>query len=297
VDQTNIIDAVVGVAGGRAKQRRLAQALLDRPAVLMDGRSPAPRAVADLLLAVRAAGAHAIVAPVCAGCGKPLRTFLRRGQDWYCAVCGPHREPCAGCGQTRPVSSRDRDGRARCVHCPPDHSTDPVAAVLDVIRRLEPDLPPAEVRAAVHNAAPRTGRRHQLAWALQDHPDLLTGAGVQAPAPCVLRLIDALCDLGSPTVVRPACPGCGRVIRLHRAIGGRGCVATASPDPAPNPAPGVAPCGKRPPATSADGRCAPAASLWTRPTRRPASAARGAARSAPAPRTDRCAPRACRSPQ
>jgi len=235
VDRPSIAAAVEGVAGGRAKQRRLAQALMDRPAVLVDGRSPAPRAVADLLLAVRAAGAYAIGPPVCAGCGKPLRTFQRRGQDWYCAVCGPHREPCAGCGRTRPVSIRDRDGRARCVKCPPDNGRDPVDAVLDVIRRVDPSLPPAGVLAAVHAAAPRAGQRHQLAWALQDHPDLLTGSGAQAPAPCVLRLIDALCDQGSSAVVRPACPGCGRVIRLHRQIGGRwlcrNCVARTRAQP------------------------------------------------------------------
>ena len=42
----------------------------DRPAVLADGRSPAPRAVGDLLIALRKAGATAISAPVCAECGK-----------------------------------------------------------------------------------------------------------------------------------------------------------------------------------------------------------------------------------
>ncbi len=234
-DRSSIAAAVESVAGGRAKQRRLARALLERPAVLVDGRSPAPRAVADLLLAVRAAGAHMVAAPACAGCGKLLRTFQRRGQDWYCAVCGPHREPCAGCGQIRPVSSRDRDGRARCVHCPPDDGGDPVDAVLEVIRRLDPTLPPARVAAAVQAAAPRSGQRHQLAWALQEQPDLLAGAGAQAPAPCVLRLIDALCDLGSSAVVRPACPGCGRVIRLHRRISKRwlcrNCVAKSRAQP------------------------------------------------------------------
>lgn len=50
-----IQDIVIGVAGGRAKRRRLAQALVQRPAVLRDGRSPAPRAVGDLLIALRRA--------------------------------------------------------------------------------------------------------------------------------------------------------------------------------------------------------------------------------------------------
>lgn len=50
----------------RAKRRRLAQALSDNPAVLADGRSPGPRVIADLLLALRKAGAARISAPVCA---------------------------------------------------------------------------------------------------------------------------------------------------------------------------------------------------------------------------------------
>lgn len=41
---------VTAVAGGRAKSRHLAKALARRPAVLTDGRSPAPRAIGDLLI-------------------------------------------------------------------------------------------------------------------------------------------------------------------------------------------------------------------------------------------------------
>jgi hypothetical protein len=70
-----ITDVVAGVAGGRVKQRRLAQALTDRPNMLRDGRSRAPRVVADLLIALRLAGAAAISAPTCAGCDKPLRSL------------------------------------------------------------------------------------------------------------------------------------------------------------------------------------------------------------------------------
>ena len=65
---------MVSVAGGRAKRRKLAAALAGRPAVLADGRSPAPRVVGDLLIALRKAGATVISPPACAGCGKDLRT-------------------------------------------------------------------------------------------------------------------------------------------------------------------------------------------------------------------------------
>jgi hypothetical protein len=221
LDRGTLADIVTGVAGGRAKRRRLAQALLNRPSILTDGRSPAPRAIADLLITLREAGATKISAPVCAQCGKHLRTFQRRGEDWYCAVCGPRREPCAACGQTRPVNMRDREGQPRCAHCPPDDGRDPVDLVVSIVAGVDPSLPADVVAAAARTAAPRAGQRYQLAWALADRPDLLTGAGAEAPIPSVLRLIDGLGETGAQTIIRPACPDCGRVIHLHRPIGGR----------------------------------------------------------------------------
>lgn len=98
LDGGEVEAVVVAVAGGRAKRRKLAQALAQRPAVLTDGRSPAPRVVGDLLIALVKAGAMAVSPPVCAECGKALRTLQRRGQDWYCSVCGPARQQCARCG-------------------------------------------------------------------------------------------------------------------------------------------------------------------------------------------------------
>jgi hypothetical protein len=131
---------VTAVAGGRAKSRRLASALAGRPAVLADGRSPAPRAVGGLLVALRAAGAAAISLPCCAQCGRQLRSFQRRGQDWYCSACGQqHTEPCAACGNTRPVSSRDRAGRPRCAKCPATDGRDPAAVIHAIIAGLDPD--------------------------------------------------------------------------------------------------------------------------------------------------------------
>ena len=42
MDRGSVEAVVVRVAGGRAKRRKLAQALTQRPAILTDGRSPAP---------------------------------------------------------------------------------------------------------------------------------------------------------------------------------------------------------------------------------------------------------------
>ncbi|WP_433258599.1 hypothetical protein ACQPYK_24040 [Streptosporangium sp. CA-135522] len=136
-DRTVLEEVVTSVVGGRVKRRKVAQALLERPGVLTDGRSPAPRAIAELLIALRKAGAAAISLPVCAECGKQLRTLQRREQDWYCGVCGPRREPCASygvrlcrncvaksraepcsrCGSVREAAARDADGRVLCPHC------------------------------------------------------------------------------------------------------------------------------------------------------------------------------------
>jgi|SRR5215831_2660996 len=101
---------VIGVAGGRAKRRRPAQALAGRPGILTDGRSPAPRAAGDLLIALRTAGATVISPPACAGCGTHLRTLQRRGQNWYCAACGPRPGRCASCGQQQIIAGTGRRG-------------------------------------------------------------------------------------------------------------------------------------------------------------------------------------------
>ncbi len=234
LDRAVIARVTEGVAGGRAKRRRLAQALLDNPGVLADGRSPAPRAVADLLISLRRAGAVNISPPACAECGKHLRSYQRRGEDWYCSVCGPVREPCSACGCIRPVNSRDRDGKPRCAQCPPGDD-DPVAVIAEVVTRADPSLTAGAVTAAVLSAVPRAGQRRPLAWTLQDRPGLLTGAGADAPVPAVLRLIGRLCDAGAQAIVRPACPGCGRVIHLHRPVGGqwlcRNCTARSRARP------------------------------------------------------------------
>jgi GrpB-like predicted nucleotidyltransferase (UPF0157 family) len=222
-------EAVTSVAAGRAKRRKLAHALTQRPLVLTDGRSPAPRVVGDLLIALRKAGATVISAPACAGCGKHLRTMQRRGQDWYCSACGPQREACASCGKSRPVNLRGRDGRPRCGKCPPVDTGDPVDIIVDVVTAIDPALPADAVITAINASVSQAGQRHQLAWALQDQPELLTGAGARAPVPSVLRLIGTLCDAGATRIIRPPCPHCGRVIALVKPRDGvrlcRNCIA------------------------------------------------------------------------
>lgn len=227
VDQIRTV--VTSVAGGRAKSRRLAQGLADRPAILTDGRSPAPRVVGDLLVSLRAAGARTISPPCCAVCAKQLRTFQRREQDWYCAACGPQPARCVACGRTRSVSSRDRAGRPRCQACPDTDGRDPTAVIHHLILELDPRTGLDSVAAAVNAVTPRPSHRQKLAWALEEQPALLTGEGHLAPMRAILGFIDLLHAAGIQGIVRPACPRCHRVVRLDKPLDGvrvcRTCIA------------------------------------------------------------------------
>ena len=224
-----------GVSGGRARSRRLAAALAGRPGVLADGRSPAPRVVGDLLVALRQAGAQTVALPCCARCGRQLRTLQRSGQDWYCTTCGQHAEPCASCGKTRPVSSRDRAARPRCGRCPDTDSRDPVSVIHGIITRLDPGASRDVVAAAVRRCAPRRAYQQKLAWVLEDRPGLLTGEGHLAPLRAIPRLIDELHAVGVAGIVRPACPGCHRVVRIDKPLDGvrvcRTCIAHSRAEP------------------------------------------------------------------
>src|SRR6266705_3041547 len=207
LDRDAITGVVTGVAGGRAKRRRLAQALLDKPSVLTDGRSPAPRAIAELLLALRKAGAAGISAPVCTDCDKPLRTFHRLEEHWYCWTCvsrPQHR--CASCGRQRTTATLDRHGQPRCAQCPDRDDRDPMLVLTAVIRTLEPTLPTDAISVAVGRVFSKPGYQRRLAWTIEDRPALLTGQAAQAPMAGVLRLIDELHAAGAQTITRPTCP-------------------------------------------------------------------------------------------
>jgi hypothetical protein len=230
-----IREIVSSIAGGRAKSRQLAAFLSAHPGVLRDGLSPAPRAVADLLIALRSAEARSVSPPHCAKCGKELRTYQRVGQDWYCAVCGPKPERCSACGELRRVATRDRAGKPRCRRCPDVDGRDPVGLISARVAALQPDADTELVAAAVREVAPRPSHQQRLAWALEDNPALLTGAGHLAPVPALLRLIELLNERGVTGVVRPACPRCHRVVRLSKPLGGervcRNCIAKARAQP------------------------------------------------------------------
>ncbi|MFG3240002.1 site-specific integrase [Streptomyces sp. NPDC048157] len=230
LDSATIRTVVTAVAGGRAKSRQLAKALAIRPAVLTDGRSPAPRAVGDLLIELRKAGASAIAPPVCAECGKKLRTLQRRVQDWYCGVCVQETAECTVCGNIRRVSFRDRKGLPRCKMCPDHDDRDPVTVVHELISEIASGTDRDAVAEALRRTAPhRPHYRQRVVWALEDNPRLLTGDGYLAPHRAILKFIDLLHEAGVAGIVRPACPRCHRVVRIDKPLDGqrvcRNCIA------------------------------------------------------------------------
>jgi len=230
-----IEEVVTAAAGGRATRRRLAQSLKDSPQVLRTGRPPAILAAGKLLLALRKAGATGVSAPRCGGCMRELR-YVRsqRGGDWGCSPCLERLCTCAGCGAQRRAVTLDRRGGHRCQNCP-DNDGDPVEELAQVVTALDPGLSRETVAAALRHATTRPAGQRRLAWAIVDRPDLLTGAGADAPAPAVLRFIDGLVAAGAVTVVRPACPRCTGVKALPKLLDGqrvcRNCFARSAAVP------------------------------------------------------------------
>ena len=232
LDRDEVRRVVEQVSGGRAKRRRLATTLAGDASVLTSGRSPAPRVVGDLLLALRAAGAGEIGAPRCASCGRELVGMQLRGRHWYCSPCYTRPQPCASCGQQRQVTFRDRNGRPRCSGCPDHDLRDPHQVLVEIITALDPGLNADAVTTAITATISKPAHAQKLAWAIQDAPELLTGDGAKAPFPMVLRLIDALRDGGATRIRAPACPRCRRVITLSKRRDGlricRNCCARAN---------------------------------------------------------------------
>jgi hypothetical protein len=105
VDTQQIREAVVQVAGGRAKRRRLANLLSETPGLLTTGGPPVPWVVGQLLFTLRAAGAESIAAPRCGQCGRVVTYMISRAGCLICSPCRDIPQTCAKCGQQRRVST------------------------------------------------------------------------------------------------------------------------------------------------------------------------------------------------
>ena len=157
----DIRSEVTRVAGGRAKRRRLARVLLDAPALLTTGGPPVPWAAGQLLLGLRAAGAGAIAAPCCGECGRGVSYLISRKGCVICSPCRDRPQRCAGCGEERRVSTRDRRGQPRCDRCP-DTDGDPVAALAKVVAGLDPAFGGGAVAPPLAGLPP--ARQGSAAW-------------------------------------------------------------------------------------------------------------------------------------
>jgi hypothetical protein len=203
LDDEQIRRIVEYVGGGRAKRRRLAKELVDGPSVLVTGRSPASKAVGDLLLALRRTGSTRISPAWCADCGREVTSMQRRGENWYCSPCFERPEPCSACGHLRPVGFRDRHGGPRCGKCPDQDTRDPHRVLAAVITTIDAGLTDSAVAAAIAKTVVKAAHIQKLAWILEDAPELLTTDGAKAPSDGAAAL-DALCDAGATVVHRPA---------------------------------------------------------------------------------------------
>src|SRR2546430_1476382 len=104
-----VVEVVENLAGGRAKRRRLAQALLDGPTVLVDGRSPAPRAVADRSSrCARPArrGSLRLSVPSAASSCAPSNAAVSTGTAGSAARCGNRARDAASSGASAAVIAR-----------------------------------------------------------------------------------------------------------------------------------------------------------------------------------------------
>jgi hypothetical protein len=90
------------------------------------------------------------------------------------------------------VAFRDRAGWPRCKQRPDHDPGDPRARLVELITSIDRSLSAEAVTGVLRAVVPKASHLQQLAWALQDAPELLAGGGVRAPFPMVLRLVDAL---------------------------------------------------------------------------------------------------------
>jgi len=222
---------ITTLAKGRATQRRLAQALSERPGLLTDGRSPAQRVVGDLLIALRQAGGDTHLAAMLCHLWEAPADLPAPWRATGTARCAG-RKPCRAAPVEDPrIGFRDRAGEPRCHGCPPDDGADPMEIILAVLAAADPGISAETVTAAVMAVTSRSGQRRQLAWALEDRPELLTGAGGEAAAPFGAALHRCALQQGRDRHRPAACPHCRRVIALSVCVDGvrvcRNCKAKA----------------------------------------------------------------------
>lgn len=123
LDRDTAADVIEMSAPTRQQRGELHTWLRSEPDPLRSGTSSAPK-VAQRLLAELARQGVAVALPRCLRCGvvKPLVAVVDGGRVCFNCYHYDRAEPCARCGRTRPVCTREVDGRAVCQRC---RATDP----------------------------------------------------------------------------------------------------------------------------------------------------------------------------
>ncbi|MFJ9613467.1 hypothetical protein [Streptomyces noursei] len=112
---------------------------------------------------------------------------------------------------------RDRDGRPFCRACFVEDDT--TALLAEVVIWIDSEVTAEAVIGALERAHQRPAGRRQIAAAVVERPELLSGEGASASIPGVLRFIEELRAAGATSVVAPPCPGCGRAKPLQSPLG------------------------------------------------------------------------------
>ena len=151
--------AIMQVAPSRAQQRRLASALEGDPGLLTSGRPQGPPQIELLVRALQPHGARRLVLPRCAHCGEPKRLVQCDGDLRICSACDRRRrgtaEPCAACGNSGQVASRDERGQPRCASCIPYDGPEPVPGVMAHVSVPSAGPDQARLREVIEQAVPQ----------------------------------------------------------------------------------------------------------------------------------------------
>lgn len=215
-----IIGAVEAVTVSRPAQRRLARNLYENPNLLVSGRTEGLPMVDSLIRQLREHGAETLVQPCCGGCGKPQRRMTTHNEAGLriCVTCENRAsgrftpQPCTRCGKVITPHHRDRNGGPRCEWCPPEADVDHVGVICDIVTAATAHEDRTALRDLVCETVRQPARRRQLAWDLQDNPELLNGQAASGSA--TLRRLVRILSREGIKIDAPRCPFCGHAGRV-----------------------------------------------------------------------------------
>ena len=170
LDEHLIRAVIADVLGPTRTLRRVDRHLAQHPDVLTAGPVSAHRPTWRFLNALNTAGAClAVTHPWCVACGRRMQPAMHHGEGWLCASCANLNRACrcGSCGNERLVNKRRADGTNWCLACSNDERRHerlaPInTALVDLVRRIDPDIDPVVVVAAAEATARAIPARTRL---------------------------------------------------------------------------------------------------------------------------------------